>query len=87
MEERILMYSVLYLMEVYPLPVERGTTYKVHRTVKSCPCAHTEVVHGIQGIVPLFIILDTRKGERPTSHPGCLVLRRVPSLPSEQDTG
>jgi hypothetical protein len=87
MEGSIPMYSVLYLLEQYILPVERGIRYKVQRTVKSCPCAHLEVIHASQGIVPLFIILDTRQGEWSTSHPSCLVLRRVPRLPSEQETG
>ena len=72
------MYSVLYLLEQYTLPVERGIRYKIQRTVKRCPCAQLEVIYGSQGIVPLFIILDTKHGEWSTSHPGCLVLRRVP---------
>jgi hypothetical protein len=87
MEESILMYSVLYSLEEYTLPVERGIRYKVQRTVKSSTCAHLKGIHGSQGIVPLFIILDTRQGEWSTSHPSCSVLRRVPPLPSEQDTG
>lgn len=72
------MYSVLYLLEQYTLPVEREIKNKVQITFTSCTCAHLEVIHDSQGIAPLFIILDTRQGEWSTSHPGCLVLRRVP---------
>jgi len=67
--------------------VERGIRYTIQGTVKSCPCAHLEVIHGSHSIVPLFIILDIRQGEWSTSNPGCLVLRRVTPLPSKQDTG
>ena len=50
MEGSIPMYSVLYLLEQYLLPVERGIRYKIPRTVQSCACAHLEVIHGSQGI-------------------------------------
>jgi hypothetical protein len=38
-------------------------------------------------VVPLIINLGTRQAEWSTSHPGCLITRKVPPLPSEQDTG
>jgi len=44
MKKSILMYSVLYLLEVYPLPLERGIMYKVHRTLKAVP-VHTLKSH------------------------------------------